>query len=90
MAGTIQINEAEYAGASLMCTGCAQNLLSSTPSLPSSSSDAVAMQAFMRKMTELGTIVNTYKAAVMADAADLDAVRQALAAADAASSRYFG
>lgn len=90
MTEAIQLDEREYAGACLMCSGCAQNLLGSTPALPSVSGEAPAMQAFMYKMTELGSLVSSYKAALAADVADLDAVRRALADADAASSRYFG
>lgn len=89
MAGTIQINEAEYNGKKHMCEGCVSSLLASSNPIPSASSDAVAMQAFMRKMTELGTLISSYKSILQADVAALESVKQSLIEADRAASGKF-
>lgn len=89
MSGTIQINEAEFDAKKLMCSGCEQALLSGEARFPSVSGSAPAMEAFMSKLTELGSVINAYKSVLQADVAALESVKSSLAEADKAVSGNF-
>lgn len=90
MADVISFNEQEYAGATAMCAGCAENLLSQTPEHPSFSGDSAALLAFMRKMADVGTVVSGYKAVLESDVAALREAGEALVEADAALASSLG
>lgn len=89
MSGPIQMNESEFSGKAIMCSGVAQNLLAERPDTPSPRSDSVAMRAFMEKLHALGEVIEAYKRVLHSDVTALESTKQTLVDADNAASKSF-
>lgn len=89
MVKEIKINEALFIFQMLRCNLCVQYLLENELEPVSISSSSVVMEAYLEKMTEIGGLIERYKALFKSDLAALKQAKQEILAADAAAAQGF-